>query len=334
MKAGIPSKLIALTCFIYLATGQLSIARTLYKLEDKQGQTTYTDQIAPEKAELNHEIVNSKGRTIETAKEQPTKSPEQLQLELRLEELRKEEAKLINKQKIHDDALLGTYHTKGEIVAALNNRMEEFESQTHSLEDSLKNTREELKENFKSAANFEKNAQKVPKVVLDNIKASQLEIESLKNSIIANQEKQRVTKEEFKSDIQRYDFLMQVSKKQQETISIPSIQEANSLGLFYCDNDHQCAKAWIIARDFINKYSTTPADIFNDKLIMNRPPTKENDISLSLSRIAVTGSDYLLFLDVLCHNSAEGKAFCESDKVKAIRPAFRPYVNEVLSGTR
>ncbi len=333
MKAGIPSKLIALTGFIYVLTSQMTIAQTLYRLEDNKGQTTYTDQITPEKTNYNHEVLNSKGRPIEASKME-TKTPEQLLLEHRLEALRKEESKLIAKQKIHDDALLGTYHSKGEVLAALNTRMEAFENQKRSLEDSLKNTKEELKGYIKSAANFEKTGQKTPQIVLDNIKHSQLEIESLKKAIITNDDKQQLTKEEYQSDIQRYEFLTEMSQKKPESISIPSIKDANSLGLFYCDNDNQCAKAWIIARDFINTYSTTEANVFNDKLIMNRPPTKENDISLSLSRIAVTENDYLLFLDILCHKSSVGKAICEGDKVKAIRSAFRPYVNDALAGTR
>ncbi|CAA9890942.1 conserved hypothetical protein [Candidatus Methylobacter favarea] len=64
---------------------------------------------------------------------------------------------------------------------------------------------------------------------------------------------------------------------------------------------------------------------------MNRPPARDTDLSLSLSQIAVNEDDYQLFLDIRCRDSAQGKELCASQKVKDIRSAFRPYINDALA---
>lgn len=331
MKAGKTSKFIVLTCFLGLLDGQTASARKMYRLEDEKGKTLYTDQIPAEKNVYQQEILNAKGRPIQ-AKEK-AKSLEQQILENRLAELRKEAAKLIARQKIHDDALLGTFHSSDEIAAALTAKMQGFDGERKVIETNLKNATEQLNSHFKTAADFERNGQQVPEMTLSNIKANQQQIEKLKLALRANLDRQKLSREEYNADIQRFLFLTQTTKKSKEETLIPSIKEANSLGLFYCDNDHQCNKAWTIARNFIDKYSTTEPNIFNDKLIMNRPPSKDTDISLSLSRIALTDNDYLLFLDIICQESAPGRELCSSSKVKEIRSLFRPFINNALSRT-
>jgi hypothetical protein len=114
-------------------------------------------------------------------------------------------------------------------------------------------------------------------------------------------------------------------------VKTASLKEANELGLFFCENDKQCNKVWELARDFINKYSTTPPDIYNDKLIMNRAPATDNDMSLSLSKITIDNDNYELFLDIRCRESVAGKELCAGEKARAIRSAFRPYINEALA---
>ena len=118
------------------------------------------------------------------------------------------------------------------------------------------------------------------------------------------------------ADIARFLFLTQSAKDLAPRAKIPSIKEANELGLFYCENDHQCKKAWEIGRIFVNLHSTTEADVYNEKLIMNRPPPKDSDISLSLSKLTINDDDYQLFLDIRCRDSLAGKELCASQKSK------------------
>lgn len=325
----IPQKITALICFIWVFSSHAVSAKNLYRLEDEHGKTLYSDQIPPDKIKYQRELLNTQGRAVETTEK--AKSKEQQDLENRLAALRKEQEKIIARQKIHDEALLGTFHSTDDIAAALAEKMQQFDSQRAVLETSVKNATQSLNNQLNAAAEYERNGQEVPKLVFNNIKSAQQQIEQLKTAIRANIDKQELSRDEYNADIERYLFLTQSVKKTSSELIVPNIKVANALGLFYCENDHQCNKAWEIARIFVNLHSTTQPDVFNDRLIMNRPPSKDTDISLSISRIAVTDSDYELFLDIHCHESIMGQQLCASQKIKEIRSAFRPYVNDALS---
>ena len=312
-----------------LVGSQAVIAKKLYRMVDQYGNTLYSDQVPPEQAPNRRETLSPSARVLEVTER--AKSREQQDFERRLAALRKEEEKLIAKQVIHDNPLLSTFHSEDEIRVALKAKMQLFDDQRKVIENSLQNAQSQLQSWEKNAASVERNGQTVSPKLLENIKSAQTQVERIQKEIRANIDKKNMTEDEFHADIARYLFLTQSVKKPTKQAVLPSIQEANALGLFHCENDHQCNKAWEIARVFVNRHSTTKADVYNDKLIMNRPPATEADISLSLSRIAITENDYQLFLDIHCHNSSIGEELCSSQKVRDLRHSFRAYVNDNLS---
>lgn len=304
-------------------------AKRLYRLVDQYGNTLFSDQVPPEQAQDRRELLSPTGRVVEITER--AKSKEQLELEKHLEELRKEEEKLIARQRVHDNALLSTYHSKEEIDMALKIKMQFFDNERSMLQNRMNEAVRQLQEQQKQAASFERAGETIPQKLLDNMKLSERNIEEIKSAMIINKDKQMLAKNELSADIERFLFLTQSVKKESPLASLPSLKQANALGLFYCENDHQCNKAWEIARKFVNKHSTTQPDVYNERLIMNRPPAKDTDISLSLSRIAVTDNDYQLFLDIHCQNSAIGEELCSSPRIKELRTMFRAFVNDELS---
>ncbi|MDD5274936.1 MAG: hypothetical protein PHR16_02510 [Methylovulum sp.] len=331
MRFKISKKTIVLASFFWVFSCHIAVATTMYRLEDDQGKVIYSDKIPPDRAKYQRELLNKEARPVEVTEK--AKSKEQQDLENRLKVLRQAQEKIIARQKIHDDALLSTYDSSEAIAADLEDRMQIFEARRAMLGKALESAIRQLDNLLKAAASFERNGQQVPKDSLDNIKSAKLQVEQAKTAIQANTDKQKLSRDEYHADIERYLFLTQSAKKPTSGLRIPNIKEANALGLFYCENDHQCNKAWEIARAFVNQHSTTLPDVFNDRLIMNRPPKKETDISLSISRIEISDNDYELFLDIHCHDSVPGQQLCTSQKVRDIRSSFRPYVNDALSGT-
>ncbi|MDO9106847.1 MAG: hypothetical protein Q7U57_18040 [Methylovulum sp.] len=331
MQAKIFRSTIVLSFFICLLSSNPVCAKRLYRLVDQYGNTLFSDQVPAEQAKDRRELLSPSGRVLEVTEK--AKSKEQQELEKHLEELRKEEEKLIARQKINDNALLLTFHSKEELYTALKLKMQVFDNQKKVLQGNLKNVNKQLQDQQKLAASFERDGEKVPKRLLDDINATQQQIQHINSALLANADRQILVKNEYNADIERYLFLTQAVKKPTSQTRIPSIKQANALGLFYCENDHQCNKAWEIAREFINIHSTTKPDVYNDKLIMNRPPATDYDISLSLSRIAITENDYQLFLDIHCQDSSIGEELCSSQKAKDLRFSFRSYVNEALSRT-
>lgn len=327
MPVAMSQVLIVLFC---LLSGEMAFAKRLYRLQDQYGNTLFSDQVPPEQSQNRRELLNPRARVIDVVEKAKTK--EQIDLEARLAELRKEEEKLIAKQKINDHTLLNTFHSEEDINAALTTKMQDFDNQRRVLDESLKNVTQQLDNQQKAAAAAERNGQQVPDKLLEDIQSTQQQIEKINKIIRATADKQELVRNEYTANIDRYLFLTQSVRKTKHEAARPNIQQANALGLFHCDNDHQCNKAWEIARQFVNRHSTTVPDVYNDKLIMNRPPAVDTDISLSLSRIIITENDYELFLDIHCHNSAIGEELCSSQRIKDLRASFRSYVNNALAG--
>jgi len=318
-----------LACLLCLFESQSVFAKKMYRWVDEHGDTYFSDQVPPEQAQHSRASLSKTGRILEVTEK--AKSKEQLEQEKRLEELRKEQEKLIANQKIHDKALLSTFRSKEDMLLAIQTKTETIDKQKNIIEGNLNRFTEQLTKQQKEAAVFERNAQPVPKKLLDEIMLTQNRIEQTQSALRRHIEKHNQIKKVDEADITRFLFLTQSIRDQAPMAKIPSIKEANELGLFYCENDHQCKKAWESGRIFVNFYSTTEADVYNEKLIMNRPPPKDSDISLSLSKLAINDDDYQLFLDIRCRESLAGKELCASQKVKDIRSSFRTYINDTLS---
>jgi hypothetical protein len=318
-----------LGCLLCLLGGQYVFATKMYRWVDEQGNTYFSDQVPPEQAKHRRASLSKTGRVLEVTEKAKTK--EQLEQEKRLDELRKEQEKLIAKQKIHDKALLSTFRSKEDILLAIQTKTETLDKQKDIIEGNLNRFKEQLNNQQKEAAVFERDAQPIPKKLLDEVKLTQNRIDLTQSTLRSHIEKQDEIKKVDEADIARFLFLTQSAKDPTQRAKIPSIKEANELGLFYCENDHQCKKAWEIGRIFVNLHSTTVADVYNEKLIMNRPPPKDSDISLSLSKLTINEDDYQLFLDIRCRDSLIGNELCASQQVKDLRSSFRIYINDALS---
>ncbi|UOA09616.1 DUF4124 domain-containing protein [Methylobacter sp. S3L5C] len=329
MRIRIFRTIIFSACLICLLGSQSILAKKMYRWVDENGNTYFSDQVPPGQAKHSRASLSKTGRVLEITEE--AKTTEQLEQDKRLDELRKEQGKLIANQKTYDKALLSTFRSKEDMLLAMQVKTESLNKQKNIIEGNLKRFTEQLKKQQKEAGEFERNAQPVPKKLLDEIVLTQHQINYTQSALQSHVEKHNQIKKIDEADIARFLFLTQSTKDKPPRAKIPSIKEANELGLFYCENDHQCRKAWEIGRIFVNFHSTTEADVYNEELIMNRPPPTDADISLSLSKLAINEDDYQLFLDIRCRDSLAGKQLCASQKVKDIRSSFRAYVNDALS---
>ncbi|MSS76034.1 MAG: hypothetical protein EXR90_03920 [Methyloglobulus sp.] len=113
------------------------------------------------------------------------------------------------------------------------------------------------------------------------------------------------------------------------------IRAANELGVYVCEDDKACEKAWKIAGDFISKHSTssnsTQPEIDSSKLNMGRTPGADNDLSLAISKIDLGDRKQKLFLGIRCRDSSIGVELCASKKVQDIGVAFKRYLETSLA---
>jgi hypothetical protein len=105
----------------------------LYRWVDKQGIVHYGDSIPAEYAELERQVVNEHGITVDVM--QAKKTEEELIEEARLAQIKKE----IELQRRADQALLATYLTVDEIIMHRDRRVELFQAQARVTELYLKN---------------------------------------------------------------------------------------------------------------------------------------------------------------------------------------------------
>lgn len=121
-----------------LAAGQANNQQKLYRWVDSEGVVHFGDSIPAEYAEIERQVVNDHGITMEVMRAKRT--AEEIAEEQRQDELRIQ-AEL---QKRQDQALLATYLTVDEILMHRDRRVELFQAQARVTELYLKNLQRRL----------------------------------------------------------------------------------------------------------------------------------------------------------------------------------------------
>ncbi|MGR8980910.1 MAG: DUF4124 domain-containing protein [Gammaproteobacteria bacterium] len=320
---------------LFLSTvlfSQPAAAKKLYRWVDENGKTYLSDQVPPEHAQYRRESLSKKGAVIEVTEQ--TKTQEQRALEKRLENVKKAREQIIAKQKDLDRVLLSNYRSIDDMNLALHNKMHAFDIKINLLRDKLNALESRMETRLKEAADRERNGEKITEALVGEVKSIKTQIEKTKQQIAEQLKQKEIAKAEFEEDIKRYQFLTQSGAKDSQTLSdqTAEILAADTLGLFPCLEKSECGKAWEIARRFVKANSTTPIDSDDENLMMAQEPAKDDDLSLSISKIGSKAKKQQIFLDIRCRQSSSGDELCASEKVKEIRTSFRSYIESGLNG--
>jgi hypothetical protein len=319
---------IFLVCFLFQC-GQPALAKKMYRWINEQGETIFSDQVPPEDSQYRRESLNEKGRVVEITEQAKTK--EQLATENRLNELKKAQEKIIAQQASNDKVLLSTFRNLEDMQASLNAKMQSLDTQRNVAQGNLKRVEIQLETQQKKAAELERNGKKVPASLLNEIKQTEAQIQSAYAEINSHIEKKNKAKAEFEADIERFKFLTHRNADTSKTSDKTTDNQAvDQIGLYACETEALCTKAWISAHDFFKMHSTTPIDTDTDKLIMGRAPVNDSDLSLSISKIVDENKKQQLFLDIRCRESSLGTELCASQKIRDIRSAFRLFIETAV----
>ncbi len=138
------------TLLLFCLTAGVASAQApkLYRWVDEDGVVHYGDSIPARYAELERQVVNEHGITVDVM--QAKKTDEELAEEARLEELRAE-AEL---QRRRDQALLATYLTIDEIEMHRDRRVELFQAQARVTELYLRNLQRRMDSLREEASKF------------------------------------------------------------------------------------------------------------------------------------------------------------------------------------
>ncbi|MDO9422602.1 MAG: DUF4124 domain-containing protein [Methylobacter sp.] len=320
---------IFLVCFLFLGGSQSALAKKMYKWVNENGETIFSDKVPPEQSQYRRESLNKKGQSIGVTEQAKTK--EQQAMDNRLTDLKKAQEKIIAQQAANDKVLLSTFRNVKDMEASLYPTLQSLDTQQNVAQGNLKRVENQLEIQQKKAAELERNGKKVPKNLLDEIKQTEAQIQVAYAEINKQIEKKNRVKAEFEADIERFTFLTRDNKDPyKESDKIAENKVSDQIGLYTCETDALCVKAWISAHDFIKVHATTPIDTDTDKLILARAPATDSDLSLSVSKLENENKKQQLFLDIRCRESSLGTELCASQKVRDIRSAFRPFIEAAV----
>ncbi len=333
MRTSNKSTIIITACIFSLLFSLVAHANKMYKWVDEKGNTYFSDQVPPEHSKLRREKLSKQGRVLEVTEKAKTKSEEAL--DRLLNALKEAQEKVIAQQLYHDKALRVTYNKLEDLENSYNAKLQELETEQKLTISNLKRLDNQLETLHRQAATHERNGEKIPQKLLEDIKATEKDSQQTYVKISQHIEKKNKVDEQFKSDIARYKQLTQSAELKRMEKQKEEIKAANQLGVYVCESDRECEKAWKIAGDFISKHSTssnsTEPEIESGRLIMGRTPDTDNDLSLAISKVDLGDRKQKLFLDIRCRESSIGVELCASQKVKDIRMAFKNYLETSLA---
>ena len=298
---------------------QSPVYAKMYRWLDKNGRVFYSDKVPPKQSKLERKELNAKGRVVNTIKAAKTK--EQISLEKRLAILRKEQEKIIAKQKSNDKVLLSTFRNVDDLRFTLNSKLLSVDAQKRVHEKTLDHLRENLSRTRFKAAQAERSGKKVSSEVLSDITQIEKNIEMTYQNIAQVLETRKGIETKFDKEIERFIFLTKRKKSMvnQARNELVENNTADTLGLFNCVNERNCRLAWEEARQFVLLNSTTGINISSENLVMGNDPMKETDISISVSKSKRDNKIFSIFLDLRCHKSNIGAELCQSQKADLIR---------------
>lgn len=322
-----------MACALGLLSSQAAYANKMYKWVDDKGNVYFSDQVPPKHSQYRRESLSKQGLPVEVTERAQTKSEEAL--DRLLKALKEAQEKVIAQQQYHDKALTITYTKIEDLQNTFEAKLQELETEQKLTISNLKRLDNQLETLHRQAATHERNGEPVPAKLVEEIKATERESQQTYVKISQHIEKKNKVAEQFNSDIARYKQLTQTAEQKRREKQKEEIKAANELGVYICNDERECEKAWKIAGDFISKHSTssnsTEPEIESGKLIMGRTPDTDNDLSLAISKVDLGDRKQKLFLDIRCRDSSIGIELCASKKVQDIRTAFRNYLEISLA---
>lgn len=326
-------RLLFITGFWLLAAySQWALAAQMFRWVDENGKVHYSDQVPPKHSKYRRSQLNEEGMTVNVI--EAAKTEEQLFVEAKLKRLREEKQRLLAEQLDHDRALLRTFRSEEDIQNSLVGKLSTVDVLINISNSNIERLQSQQKLQEKHAAKLEKNGTKVPKFVITGIAKSKRAIVKQREIIRLHKlEKNRISTK-YEGDITRFRELVGQIKNANKKVS-PSWKDKSTgkhileeeISIFLCMDQSSCKAAWPHALSYVNKHATTPVSINNDKIVYTADPTQDQDISLSVSKIAGEDDFYAqLFLDVRCRQTSIGQELCLSEKVQNIRDGFKAFI--------
>jgi len=323
-------KHIVIVALLVLCSGQNAWAeKKMYRWVDENGKVFFSDQVPPKAVKHRRESLNQNARVVEVVEKEKTKAERELVKRLSL--LRKQQEAIINKQKSHDKVLLSTYRSEKDISVALRGQMLAFDSTRQVVRGNLNRLEQQLLQKQRKAAQYERDGLAIPSKLVADIAKSKKQIDNTYVEIANQFQKKKKIRQQFANDMARFEYLVNLRNMDDDSGYLTTKHKAaTELGLFICESSDQCERAWVSAKQFIRLHSTVDVDIETSTLMMSRAPYRDDDLSLSISKMDEVDGTQQLFLDIRCRKSSLGDKLCRSERVRKIRHSFNDFIKSTL----
>ena len=295
-----------------------------YRWVDANGRVHYSDRVPHEAIERERSRLDARG--LEVEKIDRAKTAEELAQEAELKQLRLEEQRLIQEQRKKDRVLLRTFRSEDDILMTRDGKLTTIDASIQIIRSNIRRLKLKLAEMQKNAANLEREGKKISANYLKEIENTRQQLKGHYTSIIRKEQSKEVIRQLYAADLQRFQELKNLRPEQRQK---EQWQSGHSLleTVVICSGESQCSQAWVLAEAYVRKHATTRLQMLADSIIMTASPLKDNDISITVSRIRnKERPGARLFMDLQCKESPRGRDFCETDEINQIRSGFREFL--------
>jgi hypothetical protein len=298
-------------------------AATIKKWVDENGVTHYGTTVPPQYVEKGYSELSDQG--IELKRRERAQTPEEIRRAEALAELRQEQERLREEQEERDRILLNLYRNEDDLVMARDGKIAQVDGQLRLKHSEIRRLKERLSEHQARAAEAERQGRRLPQRQLDVLDTTQRAIERAYATVLAKEDERRGIIDKYDYDLRRFRTLRQSTPRARNADEILQSEFPELVDTaVHCDTAADCNRLWDLAQTYALAHATTPVDLQADRILVTAPPRELRDISITVSRLSVKQEGVeRIFMDVQCANFSEGRVFCGSDAVQAIRNDFR-----------
>lgn len=156
------------------------------------------------------------------------------------------------------------------------------------------------------------------------------QISELREQIINNQvyldgkkQEQQAIQQQSDADYARLQIL-----QTNRTVDVEPIVQliTESSQVFVCPDKKNCDHSWEVAKQYIERYATTPIDHANDLEIATKKPEKDKDISMKATRKMLDDNTGEISIQVNCSLTDKGDDLCSGYNGSTLKEKFFYYL--------
>ncbi len=312
--------------FLFTTISLSLMAKEFYRYKNAEGKVVIVYQVNNEMVLLGYDVLNENGLLVKKVKPGKTLEEEE---QARIDKIDEKRNQYLLQQKIRNDAeLLRQFDSVGDIIRNRDGQLLGLEQRIRIQYSKSALLKLQLEDQQKQAAIHERLGQKIPKLLQNDIDATQNQIIDNTNNALLLEEQKVIIASRFEGDIIRYKELESLRARLKKT---ESTEGAELTGVTYeCQNEIDCQKAWQLAQIYANEKASGRIEIITNALILTSKAEKDTDFALSFSKIPLPNNTSQIVFEVSCANTELGAKLCKSEKANNLRVDYLTLVEKQL----